>query len=343
MMHQGGGLFVRSGSATLTQSTVSGNSTGGNNDAQGGGLFVHSGSATLTQSSVVNNSSVVGAGGLSNNMYNASINVTLTNSILAGNTGPEGNFEDRATTPVGLLNVNFSLFGDPAAEITDPTSIANYYSNAPDLGPLQHNGGPTQTHKPNPLSPAFDQGSNTEAVSYSLDQRGSSFPRIHNGTVDIGAVELQNNPTTGGPPLNPNEILTRRDMARELLKAKLGTAFTPLLATGTEYADVKIGDINADWIEKFKIDLYTEDCAADKFCADSVVSREEIAIPFLKVIGASGPSSGNNFVDVPQGSFSAGAITILRDLGYTAGCGTNKFCPKEPVTREWFEFLLSQI
>ena len=57
------------------------------------------------------------------------------------------------------------------------------------------------------------------------DQRGSGVPRIKDTTVDIGAVELQNIENGASLPLNPNEILTRRDMARELLKVRLALYF----------------------------------------------------------------------------------------------------------------------
>ena len=64
----------------------------------------------------------------------------------------------------------------------------------PLLAPLGNYGGLTETMVPLPGSPAIDAGSNLLAVDASgnpltIDQRG--YPRIHNGTVDIGAVEFQ--------------------------------------------------------------------------------------------------------------------------------------------------------
>jgi uncharacterized repeat protein (TIGR01451 family) len=63
----------------------------------------------------------------------------------------------------------------------------------PMLGPLQNNGGPTQTMMPLVGSPVIDAGDNTGAPS--TDQRG--LPRVVNGLggttplIDIGAVEYQ--------------------------------------------------------------------------------------------------------------------------------------------------------
>src|SRR5262249_62378314 len=59
----------------------------------------------------------------------------------------------------------------------------------PKLGPLQENGGPTKTHALLPGSPAIDAGSNRRAPTW--DQRGPGFPRIVNGTIDIGSFEVQ--------------------------------------------------------------------------------------------------------------------------------------------------------
>ena len=67
----------------------------------------------------------------------------------------------------------------------------------PGLGPLADNGGPTQTIALMTGSPAIDAGSNALAVDPSTgqtlttDQRGTGFARIVNGTVDIGAYEVQ--------------------------------------------------------------------------------------------------------------------------------------------------------
>jgi hypothetical protein len=59
----------------------------------------------------------------------------------------------------------------------------------PQLGPLQNNGGPTQTMALLAGSPAIDAGDNNNAPAY--DQRGPGYPRIVNGTIDIGAFEVQ--------------------------------------------------------------------------------------------------------------------------------------------------------
>ena len=57
----------------------------------------------------------------------------------------------------------------------------------PHLGPLQDNGGPTQTQALMPDSPAIDAGNNTAKFTY--DQRWTGFSRVVGVAADIGAFE----------------------------------------------------------------------------------------------------------------------------------------------------------
>src|SRR5208283_632592 len=100
--------------------------------------------------------------------------LTVENTLIALNNG--GDVE-------GSLSGAYNLIG-----------VAN-----PGLDPrgLRNNGGPTQTIALVTGSPAIDAGSNALAVdpttsqALTTDQRGTGFPRIANGTVDIGAYEVQ--------------------------------------------------------------------------------------------------------------------------------------------------------
>jgi hypothetical protein len=73
---------------------------------------------------------------------------------------------------------------------------------------LTNNGGPTMTHALFAGSPAIDKGSNALATdqnnnALTTDQRGMGFPRIYNGTVDIGAFEA-------GNPIDQASFFVRR-------------------------------------------------------------------------------------------------------------------------------------
>jgi hypothetical protein len=102
----------------------------------------------------------------------------------------------------------------------DPTDLVGTADNPIDplLGPLQDNGGPTFTMALLPGSAAIDAGDNTGASDW--DQRDAPFRRIVNGTIDIGAFEVQahahGRPT--GQPL-PDPVAVQA----------LGMPFGPLL------------------------------------------------------------------------------------------------------------------
>jgi hypothetical protein len=84
------------------------------------------------------------------------------------------------------------------------------------LGPLADNGGPTHTMALLPGSPAIDAGDNFKAPEW--DQRGSGFPRIVNGTIDIGAFEVQ---ATGMPGSTHDlAVLMTADFGDPKIKAR---------------------------------------------------------------------------------------------------------------------------
>ena len=66
------------------------------------------------------------------------------------------------------------------------------FSNAPGLGALADNGGPTPTMLPQPGSPLINAGNNgLIPMGMTFDQRGAGFPRVVGSSVDIGAVEAE--------------------------------------------------------------------------------------------------------------------------------------------------------
>jgi hypothetical protein len=75
----------------------------------------------------------------------------------------------------------------------------------PLLGPLQDNGGPTFTHKPDAVSAAIDAGDDSvlgPPDNLTLDQRGQ--PRWSGSHTDIGAVEVEQCSSTAAVVTNLN-------------------------------------------------------------------------------------------------------------------------------------------
>jgi hypothetical protein len=80
---QGGGLYLRNGKSTFSNSTVAGNSA-----TDGGGLYLYSGAATFVNTTLSGNSAVNSGGGLY--LSQSSATVTISDSRLLNNTASQG-------------------------------------------------------------------------------------------------------------------------------------------------------------------------------------------------------------------------------------------------------------
>ncbi|NEO85775.1 MAG: DUF4347 domain-containing protein [Spirulina sp. SIO3F2] len=177
--NRGGGIYSRGGgTVTVTNSTISGNST----SDRGGGLFARGrsgGTITFFNSTIANNTANRDGGGI---FRNAST-VNLTNTIVATNVANRSGNDLSGT----FNTVESSLIGDTAGA-TMTTSTNNLTNVEPHLLPLGDYGGSTQTHALAADSPARNAG-NSELTLMVMDQRGVT--RILEGAVDMGAVEYK--------------------------------------------------------------------------------------------------------------------------------------------------------
>ncbi len=174
----GGGGIYNTNYANLTVSgcTISGNSAKGGTG--GGGISNSDGTLTVSDSTLAGNSALAGGG-----IATFGGMVTLANTIVAQNTAASGADVDGAITSEGynLIGNSSGGSGFVAADLTNVDPL---------LGPLQNNGGPTETMALLPGSPARGAGSVARIPSgITTDQRG--LPRTVNGAVDIGAFEVQ--------------------------------------------------------------------------------------------------------------------------------------------------------
>jgi hypothetical protein len=186
---------------TVTNSTVSGNS-----GSTGAGLLNAPG-ATLELSNVTlsDNHATTRAGGIRN-----AGTVTLRNTIAAGNSAPLES--DCSNGSIGVfVSEGFNLFGDgtgcPSIASDQLVASASVFTDV--LGPLQNNGGPTDTHALLEGSPALDAGNPSGCVDdlgalLTSDQRGLVRPQDALGgglRCDVGAYEQQPTTTsTTSPP-----------------------------------------------------------------------------------------------------------------------------------------------
>ncbi|HJT99123.1 MAG TPA: choice-of-anchor Q domain-containing protein [Rhodanobacteraceae bacterium] len=199
-----GGLRARAG-ATIALSTISGNRA----DGAKGGLYLYASTGapnTIIDSTISGNSAGLGLGGLDafgptailsstiafNVEAGASIGaglrisyatVDLESTIIAANTSADGNTQNIGLGTAGAVAGANNLVG-PSLLVTLP---AGTIGGDPKLLPLNDNGGPTKTHALRAGSPAENAGN--DVSTYTVDQRGTGYPRVIGPAADIGAFE----------------------------------------------------------------------------------------------------------------------------------------------------------
>ncbi len=192
----GGGLLnFAPGSATLSNSTVSGNSAGaaGGNVFGGGGIY-NSANLTLHSSTISGNSAPAGNGG---GIASPAGYAYVGNTIIANNPSG-GNCAGGAPASQG-----YNLSRDNSCALSQTGDINN---TNPLLGPLANNGGPTRTHALLSESPAAEAGMFAFLTfgCLSTDQRGVSRPQ--GLRCDIGAYEADDSDGDGVPnPLDDDD------------------------------------------------------------------------------------------------------------------------------------------
>ena len=180
-----GGAAVTGGPCTVVQCTFF------NNTARVGGALFFEGNATLTHCTIMDNQATNGSGATGGGIcIQASsptlVSVTLGNSIVAGNSAA-GSAQDiyngGSITGQGANIVQTAIHEDTSSG--GGALTGTILQTDPMLGPLQFNGGPTQTMLPLLGSPAIDQGLSDFVLT--TDQRGQLRPL--GPRPDLGAVE----------------------------------------------------------------------------------------------------------------------------------------------------------
>lgn len=170
-----GPAINNSGTMVITDSTISGNDNGVDNNHV----------LTILSSTISGNS---GFGIMTTNTY---ATATIGATILADNAG--GNCNPGGTTT--YESVGYNLTNDATGTDCGFTASTDLVDKNPLLGPLANNGGPTQTLLPASTSPAADVIPKSTtlrgvAVCPGTDQRGVARPGQGETRCSIGAVEV---------------------------------------------------------------------------------------------------------------------------------------------------------
>jgi predicted outer membrane repeat protein len=190
--------------------TVDNSTFSGNEALYGGGAIAAVANFLAITSSTVSNNTVsygpdFGGGIL---QYTEFGTIRMRNTIIAGNrigTYPVTYPSDlKGTIDSQGHNLIGNSSGGAGYVSTDLLDVD------PLLGPLQNNGGPTQTMALLPGSPAIDAGDDTPPLP-DFDQRGPGFPRISGPHIDIGAFEVQQGGGGPGPSVRSGANRLRLD------------------------------------------------------------------------------------------------------------------------------------
>jgi hypothetical protein len=175
----GGAIFNLDGMVALNDDTLSANTVvaglaASPGHADGGALYnlafgnnIRTGTA-VSAGLIVNNSILANSAGGSDLASNAT---SAPSANTASITGTTNDIESVSTTNTSISSTVITVVADPQ------------------LGPLQNNGGPTETMALTASSPVYGGGNAGILGLPSTDQRGE--PRIVNGRLDLGSFELQ--------------------------------------------------------------------------------------------------------------------------------------------------------
>jgi len=220
-----GGIYIGSASVVNIYNTTITNNT---STEHGGGIHSLSSDVTLNNVTISHNTASTSGGGIYYSGQTSGIYVR--NTIIADNTAPVTTgpdifsfnsvngavFTSRGNNLIGKSAANTGFVhntnGDKVGTVVAPIN--------PLLGPLQNNGGQTDTRALLSGSPAKDAGNscvtnsncggvNPPTALLLSDQRGTDFPRNYESGVDVGAFESFY-PVPSINSLNPNNWGTGR-------------------------------------------------------------------------------------------------------------------------------------
>ena len=151
------------------------------------------------------------------------------------------------------------------------------------------------------------------------------------GTMAGGSVVSEDEMLVNAPALAPGSL---NDVTVTNLNSSTATL---LQAWFADFLDVAQDDIFHPTVEQIFRAGITAGCGAGRYCRDTDVRRDQIAVFLLKALHGAAyvpPACTGFFADVACPGTYADWIERLAAEGLTGGCGGGNYCPQDPVRRD---------
>jgi hypothetical protein len=313
-----GGIDNGFGPIKIVNSTIAGNSAPGPGGF-GGGFLTFGGPATvatLTNTTITGNTATFGGG-----LVSFGPAIRLQSTIVANNRTVAGGISSDGNCNRPMASSGYNLDSGFTCGLHGPGDLSN---TDPRLGPLQDNGGPTQTEALLPGSPAIDAVALSVCPPPPADQRGVARPQ--GAACDMGAFEFVPNKVslTANPSTLPASGTSTSTITATVTSAGapvagdtvnfslFGTCGTLTLASGTTNA---AGVVSATYVSSptvgFCAMTATEVAKGARASVTIIQTANPPPPPFTTVVTASPPVIAADGV-----STSAVTVAVRSALGF---------------------------
>jgi len=297
-------VSVASGATfSATNDTISGDSAGqgvsgsftAGNQGTGGGLSVSGGTAILASVTIANDS----ANGDGDGISNQGGHVTLTATLI--DEGPSRNDCGGTQPSDGGYNLEYG----------GGICIASDHHENPVLGPLQNNGGPTQTMALSASSPAIELVPKADCPA--TDQRGVTRPQVGD-ECDVGAYEA-------GPP---STALSPLSLSFSSSTLGASTPSQSVTVTDDGASSLSVGAVSLSGPDAGDFKVSSDGCSGQNVLALDSCTVSVSFVPHGLSTATAKLSISDNAADSPQQVSLSGTLAlvsprIVGPLGIAAG------------------------
>jgi len=312
--NRGGGIFQQEGTANITETTL-----GLNNANTGGGIANFAGTANIHRSTIAQNQTGIWSQG--------NIALTFTNvqgSIVSNNTSGDVIRDGAFFITIASQGHNIVGNGTAIGNFSQPTDQVGV---DPLLESFTNHGGPTPVFNLLPGSPAINRGNPAIVSPPAFDQRGTGFPRIRGGVIDVGAFEAHP-PVVGviGNLAQPSTTQRNYDLRANEVVFYQFTLPSPVLAASNQFLVIDTLGSALPPFNDTEIGLY--DASGNRIANndDYTFSNNESRLGFGDIMDSSGDlAAGTYYLSLSafNSQFGNSDFNVTSDSSLTGNAQVN--------------------